>query len=42
MFTAELTLHAQRQEMTKTPNSYTLPGYPAFWSSKIPGLSQFL
>lgn len=42
LFTAELTLHAQRVEMTDTPTSYTPPSYPSFWSSKIPGLSKYL
>lgn len=42
LFTAEVTLHAQQQAMTKTPNSYTPPAYPAFWSSKLPGLSNYL
>lgn len=42
MFTAELSLHAQRIEMTKTPRTYTPPAYPALWSSKIPGLNKFL
>lgn len=42
LFTAELTLHAQRVEMTSTPTSYTAPAYPAFWSSKIPGLNKYL
>ena len=42
LFTAELTLHAQRVAMTDTPMSYTTPSYPSFWSSKIPGLNNYL
>ena len=42
MFTCELTLHAQRIEMTTSPSSYTAPSYPSFWSTKIPGMGNFL
>ena len=42
LFTAELTLHAQRIAMTKNPTNYTPPSFPSLWSTKIPGLSNYL
>lgn len=42
LFTAELTLHVQQESMTKYPGQFQPPAYPSFWSSNIPGLSNYL
>lgn len=42
MFTAELTLHAQKDYMTNTPSAFVPEGWPTLWSTKIPGFSRYL
>ena len=42
LFTAELTLHAQRVAMTKNPTNYSPPSFPSLWSTNIPGMSDFM
>lgn len=41
MFTAEITLHAQRVTMTDSPTSFTPPSWPSIWNN-IPGFSDYL